>query len=62
MVTPGRVLDVLMDCLGALDVGSGESLSDGDGLVTEGPACDVDRLGYGLEISGVVPRASIELY
>lgn len=54
VVAPGRVLDVLVDGIGALHGGAGKGLGEGDGLVTEGPAGDVDRLGDGVKIGGVV--------
>ena len=60
-MAPGRVLDVLLDGLGALDGGAGKGLGEGDGLVAKGLAGDVDRLVDGLKIGVVVAGAGIEL-
>lgn len=54
MVAPGRVLDVFLNGLRALDGGARKGLSEGDGLVAECPTGDVDRLGDSLKIGVVV--------
>lgn len=61
VVAPSRVLGILADGLGALDVRAGENLGNINELAGKGIAGEADGLGQGGEVGLVVAGASIEV-